>query len=240
MRIKVLIAEDILPILNRYRSLLQGDEEIEVVAAVQSGNEATMMSFMHRPDVVLLDIEMETRTAGLDAAKKILEHLPETKIVILTVYEDDQTVFSAFQLGVTDYILKNAKPREIIACVKDAYCNRSPIRPVIAEKIRQEFQRVKKNETSFLYCLYIVSQLTQTEIDILDLLNRGYSRQKICEMRFVEMSTIKTHVHSILGKFEMGSIQQVLETLNSMKIFDYLHNVKLLSGEPEKGRKNPQ
>jgi DNA-binding NarL/FixJ family response regulator len=237
--IKVLIAEDIAPILNRYRTLLAGDEEIEVVAAVESGSEAVLMSFMHRPDVVLLDIEMETRTAGLDAAKKILEHLPDTKIVILTVYEDDQTVFAAFQLGVTDYILKNAKPREIIACVKDAYLGRSPIRPVIAEKIRQEFQRVKKSETSFLYCLYIVSQLTQTEIDVLDLLNRGYTRQQICEMRFVEMSTVKTHVHSILGKFEMASIQQVLETLNGMKIFDYLHNVKLLQEEPPKGR-NPQ
>ena len=223
--IKLLIAEDMLPILKRYQTILYKDNEIDVVAAVQSGYEAVMMVGIHHPDVILMDIDMETRTAGLDATRQILNHFPETKIIILTVYEDDETVFTAFQLGVSDYILKNSNPNEIITCVKDAYYDRSPIRPVIAQKIRQEFQRIRKNENSFLYCLHLVTQLTQTEIDILDLLNKGYTRQQICEVRCVEMSTIKTQVHHILKKFEKGSIAEVLDMLNKLQIFDYLHNI---------------
>lgn len=227
--IKVLVAEDMLPIMKRYKNILDKDSEIQVVAAVQSGYEAVLMVGVHHPDVILMDIDMETRTAGLDATRQILAHFPDTKIIILTVYEDDETVFNAFQLGVSDYILKNSNPNEIITCVKDAYYNRSPIRPVIAEKIRQEFQRIRKNETSFLYCLQLVTQLTQTEIDILDLLNKGYTRQQICDVRCVEMSTVKTQIHSILKKFEKDSAAEVLAMLNELKIFDYLHNLNKLS-----------
>lgn len=224
--IKLIIAEDIQPIMKRYQKILEKDSEIEVVAAVQSGYEAVLMAGVHRPDVMLMDIEMETRTSGLDAAKQILNHFPDTKIVILTVYEDDETVFKAFQLGVSDYMLKNSNPDEIITCVKDAYHGRSPIRPVIAEKIRTEFQRIHKSEESLLYCLRIMTELTQTELTILDLLHQGYSRQQICELRFVEMSTVKTQIHNILKKFGMASMTEVLQMLDEMKIFDYLHNVK--------------
>lgn len=223
--IKVLVAEDMLPIMKRYQKILEKDGEIEVVAAVQSGYEAVLMVGVHHPDVILMDIDMETRTSGLDATRQILSHFPDTKIIILTVYEDDETVFTAFQLGVCDYILKNSNPNEIITCVKDAYYNRSPIRPVIAEKIRAEFQRIRKNETSFLYCLQLVTQLTQTEIDILDLLNKGYTRQQICDVRCVEMSTVKTQIHSILKKFSRDSVAEVLQMLNGLQIFDYLHGL---------------
>lgn len=236
--IKLIIAEDIEPIMKRYRKILESDSEIEVVAAVQSGYEAVLMAGMHQPDVVLMDIEMETRTSGLDAAKQILNHFPDTKIVILTVYEDDETVFKAFQLGVSDYMLKNSNPTEIITCVKDAYHGRSPIRPVIAEKIRTEFQRIYKSEESLLYCLRIMTELTQTELTqteltILDLLHQGYSRQQICELRFVEMSTVKTQIHNILKKFGRTSMTEVLSLLDEMKVFDYLHNVKKIEDIPK-------
>lgn len=224
--IKVLIAEDMPALLKKYQRLLEKDPELEVVAAVQNGYEAVMKTVLCRPDVILMDIEMETRTAGLDAAEQIMGQFPQIKIVILTSYEDDENVFAAFKLGVSDYVLKNSRQEELVACVKDAYHGCSPIRPVIAEKIRREFARVKKSEDSFLYNLMLVTQLTQTEIDILDLLRQDYSRAEICAMRCVEMSTLKRHIHNIIKKFDMDSMAEVVERVNSLKIYDYLHNVK--------------
>ena len=224
-KIRVLVADDLAPIRQRYANILITDKAIEIVADTGDRQSTVDSALALKPDVILMDIDMDSKTAGLDATREILKELPNTKIVILTVYEDDENVFTAFQLGVSDYVLKNSNPNEIITCVKDAYYNRSPIRPVIAEKIRLEFQRIRKNETSFLYCLQLVAQLTQTEIDILDLLSKGYSRQQICDVRCVEMSTIKTQVHNILRKFDMGSINTVISTLNELKIFDYLHNI---------------
>ena len=217
--IKVLIAEDMPALLKKYQRLLEKDSELEVVAAVQNGYEAVMKTVLCQPDVILMDIEMETRTAGLDAASQILSQYPEVKIIILTSYEDDENVFQAFKLGVSDYVLKNSKQEELITCVKDAYAGRSPIRPVIAEKIR-------RSEDSFLYNLMLVTQLTQTEIDILDLLRQGYERSEICSMRCVEMTTLKRHIHNILKKFDLDSMAEVVKLVNDLKIYDYLHNVK--------------
>lgn len=221
--IRVLIAEDITPVLNRYVRILSSDKEIDVVGQVQSGSEAIETALKQHPDVILMDVEMETRTAGLEAARRILTEEPQTKIIILTVYEDDETVFQAFQLGVSDYFLKNSPPYEIISCVKDAYRNLSPIRPVIAKKIRDEFQRMKTQENSILYCMHTVSQLTQTELDILNLTAEGYTRQQICEIRCVELSTVKTQIHNILKKFNKNNMQELVSMLNSFHIFEYLH-----------------
>ena len=228
--IRVLIAEDFLPILKKCKNNLNKDPQIEVVAAVTSGREAVQKAIELKPDVALLDIEMETLHAGLDATKKILTQLPNTKIIIFTVYEDDETVFRAFQLGVSDYVLKNANESELTQCVKDAYLGRSPIRPVIASKIRREFQRVKSHEKSMLYCLQIVSQLTQSEIDILDLCDQGYSRAEICDIRHVEMSTIKTQIRSLLKKFQMNNVDEVLEVLRSLDILNMLRHIDQIPG----------
>jgi DNA-binding NarL/FixJ family response regulator len=224
--IKILIAEDISALLKRYRLILEQDEECEVVAAVQTGREAVSMAGIHRPDVVLLDMEMESRRSGLEAAERILSYLPDTKVVVFTVYEDDETVFAAFELGVCDYILKNSTPKEMIRCVKDAYYNRSPIRPVIAQKIRREFRRVKKSESSFLFCLQIILHLTPTELDILNLLYAGNSRKQICEIRCTEMSTVKTQIHHILKKFDQPSTEDLIAILGELHIFEYLHRLK--------------
>ena len=222
--IRVLIAEDIEPVLRRYGRILGTDPEIEVIAQVQTGEEAAREALLLHPDVILMDVEMETRTAGLDASRTILSQAsPTPKIIILTVYEDDETVFEAFRLGVTDYVLKNSAPEELIGCVRDAYLNRSPIRPAIARKIRDEFPRIKKQEDSLLYCIQIVSQLTQTELDILTMMSRGYTRSQICEIRCVELSTVKSQIHTILKKFGKNNMQELIAMLNHLHVLEYLH-----------------
>lgn len=224
--IRVLIADDMEPLCKKYEKYINNEEHMEVVGLAGSGKEAVKLAYELKPDIVLMDIEMETKTAGLVASEQILAELPETKIIILTVYEEDELVFEAFQNGITDYLIKNADSLEIIACIQDAYDGCSPIRPVIAEKIRREFRRIKKSEQSFLYCLHIMTQMTQTERDILELLSQGYSRADICRIRCVELSTVKTQIKSILKKFNKKTTAEVVEELNDLQVFDYLKELK--------------
>ncbi len=223
--IRVLVADDLMPICKRCETYINKEPDMEVVGTACSGVEAVSLAEKLQPDIILMDIEMETRLAGIDAAGVILKELPATKIIILTVYEDDETVFQAFQLGVSDYLLKNSAPGEIVGCIRDAYNNCSPIRPVIAAKIRREFQRIRNSEKSFLYCLHIITEMTQTEIDILDLLSQGYSRAEICEIRYIELSTVKTHIKSILKKFNKNTSAEVVALINELQIFDYIRNI---------------
>ncbi len=223
--IRVLIVDDLSPLCKRYENYINKAPGMETAGIAYSGADAVASACELKPDVILMDIEMETRTAGLEASEQILKLLPKTKIIILTVYEEDEFVFNAFQLGVCDYVLKNAAREELASCIQDAYDGLSPIRPAIAEKIRREFQRVKKSEQSFLYCLHIITEMTQTEIDILDLLSQGYSRTQICKIRFIELSTLKTHITNILKKFNKNSTAEVIELMNNLQIFDYIRNI---------------
>ena len=219
-KIKVLIAEDLEPIRVKYAYYLGQCPEIELTGSVSSGTEAVSAALASPPDIILMDIEMETKDAGIRASREILASLPDIKIIILTVYEDDELIFSAFQLGVCDYMLKNSSNEEIISCIKAAYEGRSPIRPEIAGKIRSEFKRVKTYETSFLYMLNLLASLTVTELDTLYLLSSGHTRADICAIRHVEMSTVKSQIHSILHKFKKKSISEIITSTEDLHLLE--------------------
>lgn len=109
--IKVLIAEDMEPLRRLYKKIINSAPDMKVVADTDTGKEAVALALQTQPDVILMDIEMEDRDAGLRAVENILGAKQNPKIIILTVYEEDELIFTAFRLGVTDYLIKNAPPR---------------------------------------------------------------------------------------------------------------------------------
>lgn len=224
-KIKVLIADDMPLIVKRFYRILSNDNDIEVVGTASSGSEAVELSLKSQPDIVLMDIEMETRNAGIEASEKIYTLLPQTKIVILTVHQEDEYVLSAFQAGIVDYIPKSSSPMEVASALKMAYNNNSPIRAGIAEKIRKEFMRIKKSERNILQTLDILLKLTESEFNLIDLVRQGKTRKEIAEIRCVEVSTVKTQINNILKKFNVHStreIAELLDTLNSEEILNKL------------------
>ena len=227
-KIKVLIAEDMEPIRRKYVHVLSNCSDIRIVGDTDNGPEAVLLAQETNPDVILMDIEMGSKDAGLIAAREILSDDPNVKIVILTVYEEDELIFSAFQMGCCDYMLKNSSNEEIIGGIKAAYHNHSPIRANISGKIRNEFRRVKNYETSFLHVLNLFSHLTETELDVLYLLSCGYTRSEICALRIVEMSTVKTQIHSILRKFGKKTISELTLSTEDKKLLELVIKHKYL------------
>ena len=222
--IRVLIADDMEPIRRLYRKIISQTEDMEVTADVGTGREAVEKAVETCPDVILMDIEMETKDAGLRAVEKIYRMGLHPKIIILTVYEEDALIFTAFQLGVCDYLLKNAPQEEILLSIRNAYQNKSPLRPELASKILEEFKRVKTYESSFLYMVNILSSLTSAEQELLRLLLEGKSRREICTLRCVEMSTVKTQIRHILHKFEKKSVGEVIDMIDSLNLRDFLYH----------------
>lgn len=220
--IKVQIAEDLPPIRQQYVNDLQVYPDISVIAATDTMQSTVDAALQLHPDVILMDIEMDYRNAGIMASKLILTSSPDTKIIILTVYEEDRDVFSAFQIGVCDYILKNSSVNEIHSAIIDAYHENSPIRPVIATKIRSEFKRMKETEYSLLLSINRLSSLTSSEVETLKLLMKGYSRSEICELRVIEESTIKSQIRSLLRKFEKKRVVQIIEEIQDLHLEEYI------------------
>jgi DNA-binding NarL/FixJ family response regulator len=220
--IKVLIVEDDSLIAKRYQMILSKDSRIEVVGRAASGYEGTMLAALNRPDIILMDIELEDKQAGLRAMSEILAYMPDTKIVMLTVNENDESVFRAFELGATNYLLKNMPAAEVVNAIKDAYAGTPSLHANIAGKITREFKRIKTAEDSLLRNFHILTMLTPTELEVLDLLMKDYTRQEICKLRHVEPSTLKSQVHSILKKFEKDSVQEVISVLRELHIPEIL------------------
>ncbi|WP_083258651.1 response regulator transcription factor [Cellulosilyticum sp. I15G10I2] len=226
-RIKVLVVDDMESFRARFRNVLSKDENIELIGLAKNGYEAIVVTALQKPDVIIMDVRMEHDTAGIEASKEIIKMLPDTKIIISSVIDDDEVIFKAYETGVADYIIKkNAKASDVLEAVYAAYNNQSPIRPEIAEKLRKEFQKMRTSKDSMLMTLHILSKLTPVEVDILILLSEGYSREQISKMRYSAFSTTKTHINNILGKFNKESSKELIQMLTETNIIEMLVQIK--------------
>ncbi|MBQ3912032.1 MAG: response regulator transcription factor, partial [Lachnospiraceae bacterium] len=189
------------------------EPDMEVIGTVSSGHEAVSFVESNAPDIILMDIQMETRTAGIDAATQILAKHSDTKIVILTILEDDDLLFSAYCAGVMDYIIKTDSVSQVLNSIRNVYKNQLILRPKYAEKIIDELSHVKEQQKSLLYFMNILTRLSNSEFEILKSLYLGMTYKQISEIRYVSTVTIKSQIHSILKKFEMRSIKEVIKEL---------------------------
>lgn len=220
--IKVVIVDDMPEIIQYLSSILAAEEGIEVVGTANSGYEAVPLVRTLQPDVVLMDIQMETGTAGIDATEQIHALFPQIKIIIITIHEEDGLLFRAYAAGAMDYIIKSDPKEAIIRSTKSVYENQLLLRPVIAEKIRAEFNSMITYKDSLIFTLNLLTKLTNSELDVLKAAYEGCSYREIAEMRYVSLATIKTHVNSILKKFQMKRMKDVMEVLRKINFSEIM------------------
>ncbi|WP_238579127.1 response regulator transcription factor [Neobacillus niacini] len=223
--IQILIADDMEAHRRRLERIINSVGNLSLVASAKSGYEAVAYAAIKKPNIVLMDIEMESQLAGVKAASEINKILPDTKIVMLTVHQDNNIVFAAFQTGIVDYLMKSAPKEEILEAIYSAANNQSPIRPIIAEKIRQEFARIKKSEDHLTHFFKIIANLTPSELEVLKLLCSGLKRKEIAEARAVEVETIKKQISSLLKKFDKNSTKEIVIDVTELKLFDMIKDI---------------
>ncbi|MCJ8013106.1 response regulator transcription factor [Paenibacillus sp. KQZ6P-2] len=224
--IQVIVAEDLDVLREHFCSILRGHEDIQIAGTAASGKMALQLMRTTRADVVLMDIEMDAKHDGIIHAKHILEEFPQTRIVFLTVHEDDETIFSAFETGAVDYVLKTRPDHEIVQRVRSAYEGISQMHPEITNKIKSEFTRIRKNQESLFQATMILSQLTPSELEIIHLLYSDYKISEIAKQRQVEISTIKSQINVILKKFNKKRSKEVISLLRELNIMHLIHKVR--------------
>lgn len=218
--IGIIIADDMLPIREYLSMVLSHEPDMKVIDAVGTGTEAVERALATKPDVMLMDIEMETPRAGVNAIHRLAMQGSNIRSVVLTHFSDDETVFAAFEAGAIDYVLKDSSAAEILAAVRAAARDMSPIRPQVARMIRNEFRMMRSERAALVATLNIVYRLTPSELELLRLLAEGKSKTEISQLRHVESSTIRTHVGNILKKFGESSVSDVVDRLRRLGIFD--------------------
>ncbi|MFC2035610.1 response regulator [Chloroflexota bacterium] len=198
-RIKIVIADDHAVVREGTRQLLEHEEDLEVVAEAQDGEEAVRLVGEYKPDVVILDIYMPVLD-GVEATKRIKELYPTVAVLILSAYDDDQFVYSLIEGGAAGYLLKSASRREIIDAVRAVNSGESALHPSIARKVLNRFAICAKPGENISKEL-----LSERELEVLKMAASGLSNQKIADNLFLSLRTIEAHLGHIFNKVQVGS-----------------------------------
>ena len=207
-RIRLLIVDD-QPVVRRGLMLMLSMEpDLEVVGEAGDGLEAIALALKLRPDVVLMDLHMP-RKGGVGATREITVSLPQTRVLVLTTMEAEQTVFDAVRAGAVAYLLKDATELEVVETVRAVHRGESRLTPQVARKVLDEFRRmqdagpppVARDEEP----VDQAGELTDKESRILQLISEGKSNKQIGALLFLAEGTIKNHVSRIMDKLHAHS-----------------------------------
>ena len=202
-KIRVLIAEDNAVLRQSLTDLLSREGDLEVVARAPDGVEAVRLANVWRPDVALLDIQMP-RLDGVEAARQIAQARPQTKIVMLTTFDNDDLVFRAIVAGAVGYLLKGAQDEEIVGAVREAMRGYAPLSPAIARAVIDDFRRIKQPRTPEPPAPG-AEPLTERESAVLDQICLGKSNRAIAASLGLAEGTVKNYVSNILSKLHARS-----------------------------------
>ena len=195
--IKIMVADDSRIIREGMKKIFSLSEDIEVVCEAGNGYEVLEQLASHIIDIVLLDIEMPIMD-GVKTAKLIREQYPQTKIIILTTYKEDEYIFSTIRLGVNGFLLKDSDVENIIFTIKsvdaDNYIFDPKIMPRLIDAIDNQVDTVNSKK---------LNKLTQHELDIARMIVNGMSNSEIASILFISEGTVKNTVSKILKKMEI-------------------------------------
>ena len=199
-KIRLLVADDESVLRHALTTLLAMADDIEIVGEAADGLEAVELAVSRRADIVLMDIGMP-RFDGIAATRALAERVPHVKVVILTIYTDDDRVFRALQAGARGYLLKDASPDEILRAVRAVRDGDGILHPGLVGRVIREFTRLAEPEHQREQRF---SELTPREREVLDLLAEGLRNQDIAGRLSIAEKTVKHHISSILSKLQLN------------------------------------
>ncbi|MEO7746012.1 MAG: response regulator transcription factor [Actinomycetota bacterium] len=216
-RIRVLVADDHALYRRGLEMVLGQEDDIEIVGEAGDGAEAIARAEELLPDVVLMDIRMPRRS-GIEACTAIKDVVPSTKIVILTISDEESDLYEAVRAGANGYLLKDVPGEEIADGIRAVVGGQSLISPSMASKLLTEFATMikKSDERPALP----VPRLTTRELEVLKLVARGMANRDIAGELFISENTVKNHVRNILEKLQLHSRMEAVVYAVRERILD--------------------
>lgn len=195
--IRVLLADDHAVVRAGIRQFLQHGVDIEVVAEAGDGEMACLLIAQHRPDVVVLDIQMP-RSSGIDVVRWVRANQPAVGVLVLSAYDDDPYVIAVLQAGAHGYVLKTASPHDIVQAVRDVHEGKSALDPAVASKLMAYI-------AGRASALLPHESLTERELEVLTLAGKGYTNKAIGVQLGISDRTVQGHLAKIYQKLQVGS-----------------------------------
>jgi len=215
--IRVLIADDHALFRRGLNIVLAGEAGVEVVAEADDGEDAVAKAAEFAPDVVLMDVRMP-RMSGIEATRAIRDVIPTTKIIMLTVSDEEEDLCEAIKAGANGYLLKEISIEEVADAVRAVVQGQSLISPSMASKLLSEFNSLAKRAADNRQLS--LPRLTDREIEVLRLVAQGRMNREIAAELFISENTVKNHVRNILEKLHLHSRMEAVMYAVREKILD--------------------
>jgi NarL family two-component system response regulator LiaR len=199
-RIRVFIADDHAIVRKGIRAVLEIVPDIEVVGEAENGRDAVYRVEELEPDVILMDLVMPEMD-GIEAIRRIREHQPEARILVLTTFAGEDRIFPAIKAGALGYHLKDSRPEELARAIRQVHRGESSLHPIIARKVLEELSRPSSRPPT-------PDPLTQREVEVLRLVAQGLENWEIATKLVITEATVRTHVSNITGKLHVASRTQ--------------------------------
>lgn len=214
---KIIIADDHAVVRSGFSMIINYQQDMEVVATAADGLEAYQMVAKHRPDILLLDISMPPGESGLITTGKIHADFPQTKILILTMYEEEEYMFHVLKNGASGYILKNAPDIELLHAIRVVYEGGTYIHPKMATSLVKELVDDHSNPLSD----DPFHVLSKRELEILPLVAKGYGNKDIAEKLFISVKTVEAHKAKIMEKLDLKTRPEIVEYAFKKKLLEF-------------------
>jgi DNA-binding NarL/FixJ family response regulator len=202
MTIRILIADDHPLVRQGLKAALAPLEEVEVVGEATTGQEAIREAVLHRPDVVVMDLQMPDLN-GIDATRELARAVPSAAVLVLTMFDDDDWVFAAMRAGAKGYVLKGAEAQEIARAIMAVAAGEAIFGPAVATRVLAYFATPPATPTPF-------PELTAREREVLDRIAAGHDNRQIAEQLGLSAKTVANHISAIFAKLQVADRTQAI------------------------------
>lgn len=205
MSIRVLLVDDQALFREGLHTLLSIRPDIEIVGEANDGEEAIQIAAQTNPDVILMDLRMPVLD-GAAATRRLAQTQPNSRVIVLTTFDDDEHIFDGLRAGAVGYLLKDVSSDKLVEAIRAAASGQSFLQPSVAAKVISEFTRVTGSQPlatatwSHTSHQPLVEPLSEREIEVLQQVAAGASNKEIAAVLFITEGTVKNHLTNILGK----------------------------------------
>jgi two-component system response regulator NreC len=206
MTMRVLIADDHTLFRAGLRALFASEGDIEVVGEAANGEEAVRRALELRPEVVVMDLMMPIMN-GIEATRELKSKLPEVKVLVLSMYDDEEHVQRLLASGASGYMLKKATSDELVRALREVVAGGIPLDPSVAAKVVKDYVRRVQGEEEPTAS----SELTPRELEVLKLIAQGLSNQTIADQLGLSRKTVDVHRANLMRKLDLHTVTELVK-----------------------------